>query len=72
VIEQALETEALMLGTDKSRGYCLEMICANLLPGASLDGGDPEVLLQSVMRVFKFLPDQDRQVFFEQVSGKAS
>ncbi len=28
VIEQAIETAALMLGTDKSRGYCLEMICA--------------------------------------------
>ena len=24
VIEQAIETAALMLGTDKSRGYCLE------------------------------------------------
>jgi hypothetical protein len=27
VIEQAIETAALMLGTGKSRGYCLEMIC---------------------------------------------
>jgi hypothetical protein len=26
LVEQALETAALMLGTDKSRGYCLEMI----------------------------------------------
>ena len=26
VIEQAIETAALMLGSDKSRGYCLEMI----------------------------------------------
>src|SRR5450755_1944909 len=25
VVEQALETTALMLGSDKSRGYCLEM-----------------------------------------------
>jgi hypothetical protein len=72
VIEQAMETAALMLGSDKSRGYCLEMICADFLAGASLEDGNPEILLQSVMRVFKFLPDQDRQVFFEQVSGKAS
>jgi hypothetical protein len=36
VIEQALETAALMLGTDKSRGYCLEMICADFLAGANL------------------------------------
>jgi hypothetical protein len=36
VIEQALETAALMLGSDKSRGYCLEMICADFLAGVSL------------------------------------
>ena len=36
VVEQALETAALMLGTDKSRGYCLEMICADFLAGTSL------------------------------------
>jgi hypothetical protein len=35
VIEQAMETAALMLGTDKSRGYCLEMICADFLAGAN-------------------------------------
>ena len=38
-IEQALETAALMLGTDKSRGYCLEMICADFLAGARLEDG---------------------------------
>ncbi len=37
VIEKALETAALMLGTDKSRGYCLEMICADFLGGAALE-----------------------------------
>ena len=36
VIEQALETASLMLGGQKSRGYCLEMICADFLAGASL------------------------------------
>jgi hypothetical protein len=36
VVENALETAALMLGTDKSRGYCLEMICADFLAGTSL------------------------------------
>ena len=36
VVEKALETAALMLGTDKSRGYCLEMICADFLAGAKL------------------------------------
>jgi hypothetical protein len=36
VIEKALEIAALMLGSDKSRGYCLEMICADFLAGAAL------------------------------------
>ena len=35
VVEQALETAALMLGSDKSRGYCLEMICADFLAGST-------------------------------------
>jgi hypothetical protein len=40
VVEKALEIAGLMLGTDKSRGYCLEMICADFLAGANLqDGG---------------------------------
>ena len=34
-----------MLGSDKSRGYCLEMICADFLAGANLDNGNPEILL---------------------------
>jgi hypothetical protein len=37
IIDQALETAALMLGTDNSRGYCLEMICADFLAGANLE-----------------------------------
>ena len=42
VVEKALETAALMLGTDKSRGYCLEMICADFLAGARLEENDRE------------------------------
>jgi hypothetical protein len=37
VVEQALERVALMLGTDKSRGYCLEMICADFLAGSATE-----------------------------------
>jgi hypothetical protein len=36
VFDQPIETAALMLGSDKSRGYCLEMICADFLAGANL------------------------------------
>jgi len=69
VIEQALETAALMLGTDKSRGYCLEMICADFLAGANLENCNPEILLQSIIRFFAFLPDRDRDTFLERVNG---
>jgi len=41
VVEKALETAGLMLGTDKSRGYCLEMICADFLAGADVAGNQP-------------------------------
>ena len=41
VVEKALETAGLMLGTDKSRGYCLEMICADFLAGANLAETEP-------------------------------
>jgi hypothetical protein len=40
VIEEALETVGLILGSNKSRGCCLEMICADFLAGASL--GEPQ------------------------------
>jgi hypothetical protein len=72
VIEQALETAAMMLGTDKARGYCLEMICADFLAGANLENGNPEALLQSVARVLKFLPQSQCQILLEQATQDAS
>jgi hypothetical protein len=72
IVEQAIETAALMLGTDKSRGYCLEMICADFLAGANLENEDPTVLLQSMSRFFKFLPGEQRQAFLHELTGKAS
>jgi hypothetical protein len=43
VVEKALETAGLILGTEKSRGYCLEMICADFLAGARLDDDPPSI-----------------------------
>ena len=70
VIERAIETAALMLGTDKSRGYCLEMICADFLAGASIDGGNPEILLQSISRYYEFLPGPQQEPFRSEVAGR--
>jgi hypothetical protein len=72
IIEQAIETAALMLGSDKSRGYCLEMICADFLAGAHLDNGNPEILLHSISHYFKFLPGEQRQIFFESLREQAA
>ena len=54
VIERAIETAALMLGSDRSRGYCLEMICADFLAGANLGqrrSRDAAVLDDEVLQV---------------------
>jgi hypothetical protein len=68
VIEQALETAALMLGNDKSRGYMLEMICADFLAGASLEAGNADALLFSLERLFGFLPQPKQQEFLGKVT----
>jgi len=69
VVEKAVETAALMLGTDKSRGYCLEMICADFLAGANLDKCDPETLLFSMTRFFRFLSLDQQRTFLVAVNG---
>jgi len=69
VIEQALETAARMLGSDKSRGYCLEMICADFLAGASLNDDNSDALLASTQRLLKFLPATHQLRLFEEVQS---
>ena len=71
VIEQALETAARMLGSDRSRGYCLEMICADFLAGANLENGNPDVLLMSLERSFNFLPPPQQQRFVDKLRRSA-
>ena len=65
VIEQALETAGLMLGSDISRGYTLEMICADFLAGANLEAGDPDALVISLHRLFVLLPPLKKKEFIE-------
>ena len=61
VIERALETAGLMLGTNKSRGYCLEMICADFLAGANWESGNPDVLLLALDRLYTMLPSPQKE-----------
>jgi hypothetical protein len=72
VIEQAIDTAALMLGSDKSRGYCLEMICADFLAGAHLqEDGDTEVLYLAFMRLYEMLPAELQNRFHRHMSQAA-
>jgi hypothetical protein len=69
VIEGALETAGLMLGSDKSRGYMLEMICADFLAGANIETGDSNALILSLDRLFGLLPQLKQQEFLSKVNG---
>ena len=61
VIEQAMETSSLMLGGQKSRGYCLEMICADFLAGANLEDPNPGTLSNLIRRFFELLPASEKR-----------
>src|SRR5580692_2249632 len=67
VIEQALETAALMLGSEKSRGYMLEMICADFLAGANLGSENSGALMVSLNRLVDSLPQIKRQEFLDRM-----
>jgi len=67
VVERALEIASLMLGTNKSRGYCLEMICADFLAGASLESGNHELLVGSLYRAATLLPREMKQELVEKL-----
>jgi hypothetical protein len=56
-----------MLGSDKSRGYCLEMICADFLAGVSLEAGKQDALLLSLTRLVIGLPKSQRKQLVEEV-----
>ena len=47
------------------------MICADFLAGAHIENGDPKILLLSMLRLFRFLPDGERQEFLQQASEAA-
>jgi len=63
VVEQALEIAGRMLGTERSRGYCLEMICADFLAGAGLQlDSEKELMMLGLRRMYYLLsPEQQMQ-----------
>ncbi len=71
VVEQAMETASLMLGGDKARGYCLEMICADFLAGAGLESKSVQTMLFALCRLYQLLPDALKLSFHEQLRKSA-
>jgi hypothetical protein len=67
VIEQALETAALMLGSSRSRGYCLEMIAADFVAGAQLESANPAAWLSVLERLYSLLADPQKKEFFQKI-----
>jgi hypothetical protein len=58
-----------MLGSDKSRGYCLEMICADFLAGVSLESGNQDALLPCLTRLVVALPKPQQKQLLEEVKA---
>jgi hypothetical protein len=67
LIEQALETATLMLGSSRSRGYCLEMIAADFVAGAPLEIANPASWLTALGRLYSQLPDPQKTEFLQQI-----
>ena len=67
VLEKALETAGLMLGNTKSRGYCLEMICADFLAGVGIETGDSDLMLTALFSLFDLLPTAKKTLFLDRL-----
>ncbi len=55
VIERALYVASRIAGTERSRGYCLELVCADFLAGRTEESAPEEILLL-IHRLVGLLP----------------
>jgi hypothetical protein len=55
IIERALYVASRMVGTEKSRGYCLELVSADFLAGRT-EESSPEEILLVIERLVKLVP----------------
>jgi len=57
VVERALYVASRMVGTERSRGYCLELVCADFLAGRT-EESTPEEILMAIHRLVSLLPPE--------------
>jgi len=69
VVEQALELAGRMLGPNRSRSYCLEMLCADFVAGARTEGEPSEVAVEALASMYSLLPEPQR-VRFDELVGR--
>lgn len=69
VIEQAIEMAARLLGSDYSRGYCLEMICADFLAGVHAADDEPQMLVTALDRVFRLMSAEHQLAFVRRLAS---
>jgi hypothetical protein len=55
IVERAMYVASRMAGTERSRGYCLELICADFLSGRT-EESSPEEILLVLHRLVRILP----------------
>ena len=58
ILERALYVASRMAGTERSRGFCLELICADFLAGQT-EESSPDEILFVIERLVKLLPPGD-------------
>jgi hypothetical protein len=54
-VERALVVAARLVGSERSRGYCLELVCADFLAGRT-EESTPEEILMLIHHLVKLLP----------------
>jgi len=57
ILERALLVAARMVGSEKSRGYCLELVCADFLAGRTEESTADEILML-IQHLVKLLPPE--------------
>jgi hypothetical protein len=57
IIERALYVASRMAGTERSRGYCLELVCADFLAGRT-EESSPEETLLVIQRLASLVPPE--------------
>ena len=70
VVERALYVATRMVGTERSRGYCLELVCADFLAGRG-EESSPEEILMLIQRLVHLLPGDYEARLVGQARGGA-